>query len=160
MGTPTNIFISHYGKHDDYLHRMKDRLYDRGFHVRNYSIDSTNHKGGRIPTEQVVRRMLRMRMRMSSTVVVLIGPETHTRPWVNWEIEEAHKAGKQIIGVYMHGCANSVPLPAPLEKYNYGVIGWNSMEKLGSMIEGTASYRENSDGTQRGAAYDVSYVKC
>jgi hypothetical protein len=35
--------------------------------------------------------------------VVLIGKETHSRPWVNWEIEEAAKQGKRIVGVYEHG---------------------------------------------------------
>lgn len=160
MTTPKNIFISHYGKDDLYLHGLKDRLWERGYSVRNYSIDSTNHKDGRIPREDVVRRMLRMRMRLSSTVIVLVGPETHTRPWVDWEIEEAHKLGKQIVGVYMHGCANSVPLPSPLEKYNYGVIGWNSIDKIGEVIDQGRSFYEYPDSSPREYTYGPSYVKC
>lgn len=35
-------------------------------------------------------------------VVVLIGPETHTRPWVKYEIKKAYKDKKGLIGIYIH----------------------------------------------------------
>jgi hypothetical protein len=44
-----------------------------------------------------------MKMSWAGTVIVLVGKKTYTRPWVNWEIEQAHKQGKNIFGVYEHG---------------------------------------------------------
>ena len=66
----------------------------------SFSVDSTNHKDGRKPSDAVVERLLRMRIRWSSTFICLIGPKTHTREWVNDEIKWAHEQGKKIVGVY------------------------------------------------------------
>ena len=57
-----------------------------------------------------------MKISWASTVVVLIGKETHSRPWVNWEIGQANKQGKRIVGVYARG-ATEADKPAALEKY-------------------------------------------
>ena len=37
-----------------------------------------------------------------SCVVVLIGQNTYTRPWVNYEIRKAWNDGKGLFGVYIH----------------------------------------------------------
>ena len=37
------------------------------------------------------------------SVIVLIGKNTASRPWVDWEIDLAHRLGKRIIGVYEWG---------------------------------------------------------
>ena len=48
--------------------------------------------------DETIRRLLRMKISWAGTVVVLVGKETHSRPWVNWEIEQANKqrAGRSI----------------------------------------------------------------
>ncbi|WP_323844954.1 TIR domain-containing protein [Microbulbifer magnicolonia] len=35
-------------------------------------------------------------------IIVLIGEETHDRPWVRYEIEKAWNDGKPIFGIYIH----------------------------------------------------------
>jgi hypothetical protein len=41
-------------------------------------------------------------MSKCSCAVVLIGEETATRPWVNYEIRKAWAEGKGLLGIYIH----------------------------------------------------------
>ena len=160
MADTHNIFISHYGKDDEHVQSLKQRLKDQGYNVRNFSVDSTNHRDGRKPSDAVVARLLRMRISWSSTFICLIGPETHTREWVNYEIRQAHLKGKKIIGIYTHGSNNSVELPEAYKKYGGSPLGWNSLDKLGDAIEGKSMPAQNPDGSVREPIYKVARVKC
>ena len=42
-------------------------------------------------------------MKYRSCVVLLIGEHTQGRPYINYEIEQAWKQGKGIVGIYVHG---------------------------------------------------------
>ena len=101
-----------------------------------------------------------MRISWSSTLICLIGPETHTRPWVNYEIKQAHDQGKRIVGVYLHGSSNAVELPENFKLYGGTPLGWNSLDKLGDAIEGKSMPAENPDSTPRSPIYPVTRVKC
>lgn len=160
MNTSNNIFISHYGKDDEHLQSLKERLKKQGYNVRNFSVDSTNHKDGRKPSDAVVQRLLKMRISWSSTFICLIGEKTHTRKWVNYEIRLAHLQGKRIVGVYTHGSNNSVELPEAYKKYGSPPIGWNSVDKLGEIISGKNFPAEKSDGTLASPIYHRTIVKC
>jgi MTH538 TIR-like domain (DUF1863) len=160
MADQHNIFISHYGKDDEHLHSLKDRLKTNGFNVRNFSVDSTNHKDGRKPSDAIVERLLRMRISWSSTFICLIGPKTHTREWVNDEIKWAHEQGKKIVGVYTHGYAGTAELPENLKDYASDIIGWNSIGKLGEIIAGENVPFENPDGTIASPLFVRPTIKC
>lgn len=155
-----NIFISHYGKDDEHLQSLKARLKDKGFNVRNFSVDSTNHKDGRKPSDAVVERLLKMRISWSSTFICLIGPKTHTREWVNDEIKWAHEQGKKIVGIYAHGYSGKAELPENLKEYASDIIGWNSTEKLGNIINGENIPFENPDGTPANPLFVRPNIKC
>lgn len=79
---------------------------------------------------------------MGITFIVLIGEHTHERPWVNYEIRSAYMQGKKIIGVYMHGCKDSVELPEAFKRYGGPIIGWNTTDKLADMIEEIVRHRK------------------
>jgi hypothetical protein len=147
MSEQHNIFISHYGKDDEHVQSLKTRLKEQGYDVRNFSVDSTNHKDGSIPSPQVVERLLKMRIGWSSTIICLIGNRTHTRDWVDFEVEEAFKQGKRIIGVYSHGSMETAELPDSVKRYASNIIGWNSIEKLGELIAGKNIPVENPNGS-------------
>jgi hypothetical protein len=77
-----------------------------------------------------------MKISWAGTVIVIVGKETHERPWVNWEIEQAHRKGKKIVGVYENGLKDRVELPQALEKYGTSqVVGWG-FQSIISAIEG------------------------
>lgn len=160
MDKSHNVFISHYGQDDEHVQGLKQRLRDQGYVIRNFSVDSTNHKDGRRPSDAVIGRLLRMRISWSSTLICLIGPETHTRPWVNFEIRQAHLQGKRIVGVYLHGSTNNVQLPEAFKKYGGTPLGWNSLDKIGDAIEGKQMPAENPDGTSRAPIFTVTRVRC
>jgi len=160
MAKTHNIFISHYGKDDDHVQRLKQRLKDNGYNIRNSSIDSTKHKDGRIPPDKVIHRLLRRGISWAGTFICLIGPKTHTRRWVNDEIRMAHLQGKKIVGIYLHGSSNAVELPEAYKKYGDSLIGWNSLDKLGDIMSGKTVPPENPDGTAQAPIYQITRVRC
>ena len=160
MADSHNIFISHKGENDAQVQGLKARLKANGYDVRNFSVDSTNHKDGRRPSDAVIERLLRMRVSWSSTLICLIGPDTHKSKYVNDEIKYAHEQGKRIVGMYAHGSANNVELPEAFKKYGNTPLGWTSLDKLGDAIEGKNMPAENADGTPRIPIAKITRVKC
>lgn len=160
MDKKHNVFISHHGKDDDYVQRLKERLKNNGCIIRNGSIDSTKHNDGRIPPDAVVGRLLRRGISWAGTFICLIGKDTHTRPWVNYEIRQAHLQGKRIVGMYAHGSANSVELPEAFKKYGGPVMGWNSLDKLEDVMNGKNIPNEKPDGKPSLPIKKTPRVKC
>lgn len=160
MSKLNNIFISHFGKDDKYVQDLKSRLIKNECNVRNFSIDSSKHKDGRRPSDAVVTRLLNIRIKSCSTFICLLGPDTHTRPWVNYEIRKAYKEGKKVIGIYTHGNKDKVELPEPMKRYGTSTIGWNSLDKLSDIISGKVSVFEDQDGNEASNYYTIERVKC
>lgn len=160
MEKTRNIFISHYGKDDEHVQNLKSRLKNEGYNVRNFSVDSTNHRNGRKPSDLVIKRLLRMRINWSSTFICLVGPKTHTRAWVDYEIKKAVEQGKRIIGVYTHGSKETAKLPKDLDKVASNIIGWNSIEKIGRIIAGKNFPIEDSDGNTVKNLFNRPIIRC
>lgn len=55
-------------------------------------------KGG----DKAVEKWINDNMKNRSCVVVLVGEDTHKRPWVKHEIEKAWQDGKGLLGIYIH----------------------------------------------------------
>ena len=111
----SNIFICHHSKDVPKLRDLLDKLKAKGYTVKSSSLqeDRDNkvvHKGKHV-ADATVARYIRSAIRWAGTFIVLIGEHTHERPWVNYEIRNAHFQGKKIIGVYVHGCAQNAELP-------------------------------------------------
>ena len=160
MSKTKNVFISHYHKNDPQLQNLKDRFAKKGYSLRNSSIDSTKHGTERRPSDAVVKRLLRIRINWAGTFICLIGDRTHTRPWVNHEIEQAAKMGKQIIGIYSHG-SQSADLPENFEKYGGLTFGWNSVDKMIDAIESDERYEwEDTNGNTSTPNYDLQTASC
>lgn len=157
-----NVFISHHHKDDKEVDKLTALLRKNGYAIRNSSIRAKPANQARLDKglvkDETIRRLLRMKISWASTAIVLVGEETHSRPWVNWEIEQAHRQGKDIIGVYEHGLKDRVELPEALEKYGTSqVVGWDS-EKIISAIEGEPVF-QNPDGTPS-ARKDGPHTTC
>lgn len=50
-----------------------------------------------------VQRWIDEVMQGKTCVVVLIGAQTYSRPWVDYEIRKGWNAGKGVLGVHIHG---------------------------------------------------------
>jgi len=101
-----------------------------------------------------------MRISWSSTFICLIGPKTHTRAWVDYEIKKATEQGKRIIGVYTHGSKETAALPKDLDKVASNIIGWNSIDKIGDIITGTNFPMEDPDGNIIKDSFDRPIIRC
>lgn len=148
MNAKKNVFISHHHKDDTQVDKLAQLLGKNGCDIRNSSIRAKPANQQRLDKglvkDSTIRRLLKMKMSWAGTVIVLVGKETHTRPWVNWEIEEAHRQGKHIVGVFEHGLKDKVEMPKALEKYGTTQVGWDSNSILDA-INGNPTF-QNSDG--------------
>lgn len=144
-----NVFVSHHHKDDASVDDLTKMLAGKGYQLRNSSIRVKPENQRRLDEKKVsdktIERLLRMKMRWASQIIVVIGKETHSRQWVNWEIEAAHRLGKPIIGVYENGLKDQVDIPENLKKYATSIVGWRS-DSIIDVLEGNSQF-QNPDGT-------------
>lgn len=159
MANKHNIFISHYGEDENSLDRLKERLREKGCDVRNSSVEKKKFRPYKV-TDATIARYLRICIRWSKTFIVMIGEHTHERPWVNYEIREAARQGKRIVGIYMHGCAKDVELPDAYKRYGGSPLGWNSLDKIVDIIKGRILPPEAPDSTPAGPIANIIHIKC
>ena len=162
MAGRRHVFISHHHADDAHVTGLTRMLARSGYEIRNSSIRAkpANQRRldeGRIP-ERTLKRLLRMKMSWASTVVVLIGKDTHQRPWVDWEIQKANELGKRIVGVYERGGTEN-DVPDALNKYGDALVSWNSASVIDA-IEGKCDPFEKPDGAPREAANDTPRSNC
>lgn len=138
-----NIFVSHYHEDEENIKKMKDLLGD-DFCIRNYSVTSDKYNNAK--NKEYIQSLLRPLIKQSGTFICLIGPNTHDSEWVNWEVEQALKAGKRIIGVYLRGAKDS-DIPPALEDAADALVGWNH-DAIMDAINGNSIFT-NADGTTR-----------
>lgn len=156
-----NVFISHHHKDDALVDKMTSLLNKNGCEIRNSSIRAKPANQERLDKglvkDSTIKRLLRMKMSWAGTVIVLVGKETHARPWVNWEVEEAKRQGKNIVGVYEHGLKDKVELPEALKNCATSQIGWDS-ESIINAINGNPIF-QNPDGSPS-ARHDGYHGEC
>lgn len=162
MSKRKHVFISHHHADDERVTKMTELLARRGYDIRNSSIRAKPANQRRLEkglvSDQTIRRLLRMKMSWASTVIVLIGKDTHTREWVTWEIEKANSLGKRIIGVYEYG-GTDLQVPSALEECANAIVNWNA-DSIISAIGGKNNVFENSDGGSREPVHAPVTSRC
>jgi MTH538 TIR-like domain (DUF1863) len=151
-----NIFVSHIHEDDEHIESMKSLLRERGFDVRDSSIDSSNSNAAKNP-DYIKNAILAPAIDWAGTVIVLISPDTRDSDWVDWEIEYAQQRDKRIVGVWTVGAAEC-DIPDGLEKYADAVVGWQA-DRIEGAISGDINDWEQSDGSKR-AARDTARYGC
>lgn len=147
--TTKNVFVSHHHKDDASVDGLSKLVRGKDYHLRNSSIRVKPSNQKRIEknmvSEATIRRLLRMKLRWAGQLIVVVGKETHTRRWVNWEIDEAHKLGMPIVGVYERGLKDKVEIPEKLEEHGTARVGWNA-DSVIDALNGKSQFL-NPDGT-------------
>ena len=138
-----NVFVSHYHEDEENIRRMKDLL-GEDYSIRNYSV--TSEKYNNANNKEYIQSLLRPLINQASTFICLIGPNTHDSEWVNWEVEQAFKQGKRIVGVYLWGTKDS-DIPPALEDAADAMVGWNH-DTILDAINGNNIFT-NADGSVR-----------
>lgn len=162
-GNRRHVFISHHHADDAEVSKLSELLAKHGYDIRNSSIRAKPANQRRLDQglvkDETIRRLLRMKISWASTVVVLVGKDTHERQWVNWEIEQANRQGKRIVGVYVRG-GTEVDLPPALEKYaSSRIVGWNA-DAVIDVIDDKSNLFQNSDGSISQNAQPATTTKC
>ncbi len=166
MATDNNrrhVFISHHHQDDAEVTKLTNLLGKQGVDVRNSSIrtlkpeNQRRWKEGRVKDE-TIRRLLRKKISWAGTVIVLVGKETHSRKWVDWEIKQAHQQGKRIVGIYVRG-GTQADLPPSLKKYASDIKAWNA-EGILEAIDGSETPFETPEGTVSPPIYTATATKC
>lgn len=138
-----NLFFSYYYKNSTSYDSLITKLDDRGyFGYKNSSLDEDSSA----QNEDYIKSKIRPQIDWAGTVVVLIGPGTYTRKYVNYEIKYGAKKGKRIVAIYLYGESSS-KIPSELRRlYNEGyselaLVRWNT-ESIVSAIRGANSWDE------------------
>lgn len=161
MASRRHVFISHHHADDQAVTNMTNMLSRSGFEIRNSSIRAKPANQRRLDkglvSDNTIKRLLRMKMSWASTVIVLIGKNTANRPWVDWEINQAKRQGKRIVGVYERGGTEN-DKPAALEQYASAIVNWHP-ESIMSAVEGENSF-QTPDGKIRVPVHTPTTSKC
>jgi hypothetical protein len=157
-----HVFISHHHADDAAVDNLASLLKKNGCDIRNSSIRAKPANQRRLDqglvNPETIQRLLRMKISWAQTVIVLIGKETHSRAWVTWEIEQANKQGKRIVGVYVRG-GTEADIPDALEKYASAIVGWNS-DSIIEAMNGTENPFQTPDGNPRETAHARVALQC
>lgn len=156
MNKRKHIFISHYNKDGEHIQKLKDLLSRKGYTIKNASIEGSRR--GKKVSDETIKRLLRLRIHWAGTFICLVGPRTHKRPWVDWEIDQAAKKGKRIVGVYVNG-ASEADLPDNFNNYGDALVGWTGDRIIGA-IEGKIDNFENPDGSSRTNIWSENRSAC
>lgn len=113
----TIIFVSY---------RWEDRDHKEGFrglllNPNNELFDVPIEDRERFDTTEDIQRYLNTKIRQASTIVVLIGNNTHNGPWVKHELEVANSQRKPIIPVRIPETNGGLPVIIS----NRDIISWD-----------------------------------
>lgn len=70
------------------------------------SLNGQEWESVRRQTQSTVQQWIDSQLNYKKAVIVLIGQETSTRPWVKYEIERAWAMKKPMLGIRIHGLAS------------------------------------------------------
>ncbi len=161
MASRRHVFISHHHADDQAVTNMTNMLSRNGYEIRNSSIRAKPANQERLNkglvSDNTIERLLRMKISWASTVIVVIGKNTAQRPWVDWEITQAKRQGKRIVGVYERGGTEN-DKPAALEQYASAIVNWNT-DSIVSAVEGANTFQTPA-GNDREPVHAASTSKC
>ena len=157
-----HVFVSHHHKDDAAVTRLMALVKRRHYEFRNSSIRAKPANRERLEkglvSDEKIRRLLRMKISWAGSVIVLIGKQTHSRKWVNWEIQEAYRQGKRIVGVFDYGGTNA-NIPEAFKQYGSALVAWNA-DSIIDAIDGIDHPFQNPDGTPAPPMHSRTVTVC
>lgn len=155
-----NVFISHKGIDDDSVQKLKEVLVSEGYNISNDSIESAeNHE--QIQEEETIKRLFQIGIDLAEIFICLIDENTHSDEWADFGIEQAHLKGKRIVGIYASGSEGDIAIPSKYKKYGGPILSLNSLDNLGSILQGENIPNETPEGKPSQPLYiSPPRVKC
>jgi hypothetical protein len=112
------VFISFHMEDEAQVNLLRQQAKDEQSSMRftDYSVKE--------PFDEKWKTKATERIKRSSLVIVMVGPETHKREAVNWEINKAYELGKKVVCVRIYRNENH-QIPQACKDHNAKVISWN-----------------------------------
>lgn len=116
-----HIFISHAWRYDEAYNTIIDWLKRWPVSYKNYSVPEASplHVGSKAE----LKRDLTEQIKHANCVIVISGMYAAYSDWIDYEIDEAVRMGKYIIGVRPRGQEH---VPLKIQQNAAKMVGWNS----------------------------------
>ena len=116
-----NIFVSHSWNYGDRYAAMMELLYGQNyFRFRNYSVPETKAFG--LMAYARMQEELRQQIRPTHCVIIIGGMWFNHSDWIQFEMDEAERMGKPILGVRPRGAQR---MPVQVASRSDEVVNWN-----------------------------------
>lgn len=117
-GRIRNVFISFHIEDELQVNLLRAQARSEQYEIefRDYSVKE--------PFDEKWKTNCRERISQCSAFICMIGEKTAQREAVNWEIEEAFRQGKKVIGVRIYRDRNHA-VPKPLRQHGAPIVEWN-----------------------------------
>lgn len=128
------VFISFHAEDESQVNLLRNQARDPRFDIEftDYSVKE--------PFDEKWKTQCTERIKQSTVVVVMIGPETYSREAVLWEINKAYELGKPVLGVRIYRDENH-RIPKPLIEHNAEVKNWD-IDEVQAWIEKAKEQRD------------------
>ncbi|MDI9348956.1 MAG: TIR domain-containing protein [Candidatus Symbiobacter sp.] len=151
-----NIFISHSGKDAEGIDDLKALISSQGIEFRDFTPKESDPNDA--TNENYIKyEILKPRIEWCSILIVYLTKETNKSDFVKFEIEQAAKLGKKIIGVYERG-SKECEVPQALKDYGDYLLGWNTEKILKAINSDEPIVFENPDGSPKSKLSIPEYV--
>lgn len=133
---------------------VKDEAEERGF------IDAAEWEKLKKSGDTAIKTWIRDQLNGTSVTVVLIGAETSTRPWVQYELQQSYSRGNAIVGIRIHNIRDKDKKTDSKGETTFGSLGKNSLGK-GVFYSNVATTYDwvNDDGYNNFAPWVESAAK-
>ena len=117
-----NLFISHAWSYSEHYWKVVNWFNEEpNFNWKNYSVPS--HDGCSQTTQSGLETCLTNQMSPAQGIIMLSGMYAAYSDWIDYEIDEAVRMGKTIIGVKPWG---QEKVPVKIQNNANIMVGWNS----------------------------------
>ena len=123
-----HIFISHAWDYKEDYYTIEAWLDENNIEYSNYSVP--NHDPLDVDTNKALKEELSKRIRLSSGIVIIAGMYTNYSEWIDYELEEARRMAKPIIGIRPWGQER---IPVKIQEYATTIVGWNSISLINAI---------------------------
>lgn len=103
-----SVFISY--KYEDIQWKNKIKKWEEGGLLGPYVVVTGEEEDVRINGETAIKNHLSPKLLGMSVLLVLVGQDSHNRPWVDYEVQHAKSHHKKIIAVRIPGTTGATPV--------------------------------------------------
>ena len=123
-----SLFISHAWKYNAEYHTIIEWLDGSGLFYRNYSVP--NHDPLDAGNTAKLKAALTEQMRHANCVIIIAGMYAAHSGWIDYEINEAVRMGKTIIGIEPWGQER---VPSKIVQNANKMVGWNKASLISAI---------------------------